>query len=142
VVVPSLTPGRLVVGRVVRIVTPVQISTWSPSPATSMSCRSARCTATTGGADPSGSCSQRPSGRRTPNGGTVVAIASTPPAPPSPSDASARSAFGHSSTAARPGRSRSARSSSVTRQPVRANAPAAARPDMPAPTTTAVRAAT
>src|SRR5690606_19529406 len=84
-----------------------------------------------------GCTSQEPSGRRSPWSGTVVEMASSPA--PRPSAFSARTPDGRSSSAVGSARSRSSRSSRVTRHPVRASAPAAASPPIPAPTTTAER---
>ncbi len=105
----------------------------------SASCRSSRCTTTgirSAGVD-RGCTSQCPSGRRTPPSGSGVAIASSPS--PSPRARSARTPLGQSTTAVASGRTRSARSSSVTCHPERASTPATAIPPSPAPTTTALR---
>src|SRR2546430_1970975 len=148
VVRPSPTPGRSPPdSRTVRTPTPVRMSIRSPSPATSVSCRSSRCTTTeesgpssSSPAATSGWTSHWPLGRRTPREGAGLAIASRPA--PRPSAYRARTPLGQITRAAESPRSRSPRSSRVTCQPVRANAPATASPPTPAPTTTAERIAT
>ena len=124
-----------------RTATPVRISTRSPRPAISASCRSSRCTTTgvrSAGHRARGCTSQCPSGRRTPPSGSGVAIGGQAGAEAERLQRADAVGPEHHARSARR-RTRSPRSSRVTCQPERASAPATARPPMPAPTTTAVR---